>query len=828
MVFGLLRTFRGSGSASEESKALEATTLSVDAASEKAPEMEAAQEQTASLAHAPEVCSESLGLHSATPQETPIQTAITAVTSEMEAFTPELSAEEGAAEQSAASVESVARQDEAQFTDAERGTQEVTPVLMTSEQHPGDVAPPPGFDTSVEPCTDESAERPESGREDNPAKTQAVGGSPSDVSADTVGTGQIATKAQGQVPCELSGKTEAKSSMESTEDALSEERPTAMLAKGLLQAMPVEAPAMPPLPTAQPPAAEGSPPISAGAGPTNGLADQGATGGAGIEDGGDIEGPDVEPGEGAEVTGGPELPPGRARAPASQQDVAAFVQYCLKQWRRNAQQALRQARAELSKKARVASPATSSKRRQTDAGVASLAHSILAEAQELAGSTCSEDSAFAQMASTEPPFSGNAKEKLEKEAKRWWEFVVMKVAAKTCDARESKALQERLVTALRLDDPELAERIKLQRIQVEQKIEARLPDQTRSVGAELLRMVVREDGSEILEAAVETAMREAAASWADEKIRRAGLRLREKTGADALSNAALAELEAVARQALRPSTSRPPACSHAQPIPTPASSSEALSARVRTAAAPLEADLRKLMESISSARRDLARCATLIEQREAMLSGVGVGPGGTASRRESRSEVRSALELLCQQERFGEAFQRVVSWDRQSGPKCGNEEEPLSAWLCGYVLGAVAGSEAAGALDQASLTATLPETFLARTPCPLPDGELQLALMVLLLEHMSSSQVSLEQILAGMEWVLALQQLFEPHGPDICSALLESVGPMAQILGELQRGTAPQALVDAASSAERQRVAQSARLAAKQLELFRRVALQGP
>lgn len=210
-----------------------------------------------------------------------------------------------------------------------------------------------------------------------------------------------------------------------------------------------------------------------------------------------------------------------------------------------------------------------------------------------------------------PPLLGRVA--VEREVRRWWGNALERVAARTADAREGRALHDRLVTALE-QQPDadvaglLAEQLAPLRQQLQQHLQEELRHRLASAGAREVREGLR-CGVEQFEVLVDSTISEMQAAWTDEPMRQAMHRLH--TAMDTASHAEVAAATAAAtvREVLRPLTWPPPA----EPEESAAAPPKvgALLARLRTATAPLAAAAQQLASSSDELHEELARLSEL-------------------------------------------------------------------------------------------------------------------------------------------------------------------------------------------------------------------------
>lgn len=245
--------------------------------------------------------------------------------------------------------------------------------------------------------------------------------------------------------------------------------------------------------------------------------------------------------------------------------------------------------------------------------------------------------------------------------------------------------------------------------------------------------------------------------------------------------------------------------------PLPGSASVAglrasFASRLRVATAPLQRDLNLAARDIELAGASLKNCRKVLAQ------------SGNASKSSASdaSLERDAVLAAAASGRLHDALKRAMAWDDQ-GNLCA--DGMCSPSLVEEVLLQLQDA------SQAEEEDTSPEDLLSRpdVAAELQDTRLRLTLTCALLELAVRHGAGLIQSERNLDWAVGLMQAVECDDSELSSAGLDALQPrIAHALEQLQRGQAPASLTDA-GSAERRRVAVTARLAMKSLAVLTRM-----
>lgn len=217
-----------------------------------------------------------------------------------------------------------------------------------------------------------------------------------------------------------------------------------------------------------------------------------------------------------------------------------------------------------------------------------------------------------------------ARDPVDREMRRWWSVAMERAAVRICDAREGKALHDRLVSTLPVSDSDISgvpvELCRSLKQQIEQVIQEQVKPKTTVTCLKPFREVLR-DGGQQLEAAVEQAMGNATASWVDGKIRRSAQRLHNATSANSFASVATSTTSDAVRKTLN-SVSVPPAGHGHNDIDVAAAARPAmiptarLMERLRAVTDPVSEALGQLSQDVHSARDELTLCSNLLDEAD--------------------------------------------------------------------------------------------------------------------------------------------------------------------------------------------------------------------
>eukprot|EP00404_Azadinium_spinosum_P062112 CAMPEP_0180716278 /NCGR_PEP_ID=MMETSP1038_2-20121128/13373_1 /TAXON_ID=632150 /ORGANISM="Azadinium spinosum, Strain 3D9" /LENGTH=474 /DNA_ID=CAMNT_0022748705 /DNA_START=60 /DNA_END=1481 /DNA_ORIENTATION=- len=385
--------------------------------------------------------------------------------------------------------------------------------------------------------------------------------------------------------------------------------------------------------------------------------------------------------------------------PRTRKDVVAVAQYCLKQWNHSVQKdltrTLKKVRGELAalqpgpgQKPQGTATSPLARSEQSDSDLSKkhmmLLEELLQEARGVSEAADTGDREASQAIQAAPISSVvelGARECQEGELRRWWSGTIEKVASRTHDARDGKAFYERLGAALPHQDAEVAahlvEHLQPLRLQLERHLQEELRPRLAEAGVGELRAAMR-SGEDKLEDAVNNAMRKAAASWGDEKIRRAAERLHATTRSEAVSHAGYAGTADAVRGVLRPlvvaEVQRTGAGggmvkSTAASAASFAAVQDLILARARTATRPLDDALQRL-----ATRMELSKLETAVGGgAQPVRSGVAVEPP-------SEARISQLLSQGCFEEAFALALQAEDRHSLQGATRS------LVEWTCDQAL----------------------------------------------------------------------------------------------------------------------------------------------
>jgi len=236
---------------------------------------------------------------------------------------------------------------------------------------------------------------------------------------------------------------------------------------------------------------------------------------------------------------------------------------------------------------------------------------------------------------------------------------------------------------------------------------------------------------------------------------------------------------------------------------------EGLVARLRAARGPLVEAMRGLAAEVGDARQEVSRCDTSLGMIESLEAEGLQQLQSDRNIEETIAATRAKISRLCTEAQFEEAFSCALKCDLSSNGAVACDS--MVQWSC---------EEALAAVSPEGGDRVTPEAFLAHEPPTLRSAKVQLSLMSRLLQLAVAPAVPLDRIELNLEWVLCLEDVFEP-APSLRGAFEAAASSMSEALEELLLAKSPESLATASSSA-RQRIVRSARMVSKQLEILRR------
>lgn len=497
------------------------------------------------------------------------------------------------------------------------------------------------------------------------------------------------------------------------------------------------------------------------------------------------------------------------RRPPSQKDLIECVHFCLKAWHRSHHTLADKVRADPRlHRAKNGGDGVSSAAVPLNRSPTDVTNELLAEASAMLGACSSGPMLTTPAMERNAELVGVVRVGIEQELRKWWNGNFEK--AVRAQLATGDTISDPLSQILQQPDAEvsaiIAEQLKPARQQVEQHLQADLRSIVAAAVEEQMSVVVRESG-DMLEAAVEASVREAATTWKDENMGLVAARMRKATAADALTADASVSVAAGVRSAIALAAAGSPAAQPSAQVSSSATSPAAVrvATKLRGSMAQLEATMNQMDDDVAGIRACVVDCKSAIGR--VRLDALGVKRGkARGGRTPSREDMQKSAWEKCKSRQYEGAIREALAWDDAS---TGSPGESLTGWLCREVL--LSGENADG---------FSPEAFLAVDPCPIADDELRLQLLSTLLRHAVAGS-ELQSVDIAVQWALALGQALEP-GPWQRGAPSErALASAIDALGQISRMTGPPALVSAGTS-ERTLVARCARMALKQLELLRR------
>eukprot|EP00929_Paragymnodinium_shiwhaense_P066649 TRINITY_DN33454_c0_g1_i4.p1 TRINITY_DN33454_c0_g1~~TRINITY_DN33454_c0_g1_i4.p1 ORF type:complete len:635 (-),score=190.92 TRINITY_DN33454_c0_g1_i4:181-2085(-) len=554
---------------------------------------------------------------------------------------------------------------------------------------------------------------------------------------------------------------------------------------------------------------------------------------------GDEKGEDAEAGSPSAAAGAGGVPDGQGSkkskqpddsTPVTRKNLISYLHHCVETWKKAELKVLDKVKADPRVKAlaraerqRGGQAPPPKHKQEQERVVQRHLRQLSSEAGALADAVgaASAPNLLSGIGGDPPEVSKTTQENLEKEVRKWSSSFVEKVSAKTANGGKEGALEKNLCAVLSKTGDEGVDETHAMmgpyRQLIEQYIKAELKPQISNAVVGELKSALRQpdSGVALLEAAVDTKMREMAASWADASLSRAAQRLRTSMSSAAIVSAASDTPEAMrlaVREAMQANEGQAQ-----QDLSASASMRlrQQLQGRLRAATAPVEASLQRLSTEAASASQAMRQC---------QLAGMAVGPTASASDPSSRLSAgqprsREAMSLhirsLCAEAKYGAAFQEAAQWDGEAAAQGASDTlQSMTELACTEAL------EAAVARHP-GLEAT-PEAFMALEPGPLQGSpQVKLMLMAMLLGQAVQQGASMERLTTALDWAVAVCETWDPS--EGLSGDADADAAIVEFCSQLARGTTPAALA-AAPSATKQRVARSARSVTKQIELLQRLA----
>jgi len=372
-------------------------------------------------------------------------------------------------------------------------------------------------------------------------------------------------------------------------------------------------------------------------------------------------------------------------------------------------------------------------------------------------------------------------EEVEREAQQFLVTTLEKVITgfetlqfkRSSDAKEGQIFQEKLLAALSQDFQPAAPEL---RRQLSAELQEEVHPQLQRL-RDPLRSAVRQSTGQLSQA-VDDAMREAAASMADDKARQAAMRLNSCV-ATLEHEAHVEELAKVARSVLLPLASSDPSRNKAGK----SGLAEDFLARIQAQLLPLKDSLDQLACEVGKVRSS--------------LQGSSREPA-TASKEEATG--REELLKLLKEGRFEEACCMACEQDL-AAPQA-PDAESLAEWTCDKVL---------AMQDKESAT---PDVFLSKEPKALTSPQMQLLLMKALMQPARCRVSKLDRLERNLEWAMSLAHDLH-FNPAALSSFQEVISDILQGKGSMST---------AGSTPAGRRVKSSARMAMKQLEVLQQTA----
>jgi len=309
-------------------------------------------------------------------------------------------------------------------------------------------------------------------------------------------------------------------------------------------------------------------------------------------------------------------------------NLLELVEFCLKRSALSQQKELEVLHRNLTPHASASSvPVAGNPGNGCDTATAECSRDLSTEVQGLfdAAAAAPDERAVQRLLSNNPlSVSRVARDPVDREMKRWWSVAIERAAMRICDAREGKALHDRLVSTLPVSDSDIpgvpVELCRSLKQQIEQVIQEEIKPKTTVTCLKPFREVLR-DGGQQLEAAVEQAMGNATASWVDGKIRRSAQRLHSATSASSFASVATSTTADAVRKTLNSISVAPAGHGHndmdvataARPVMIPTAR---LMERLRAETDPVSEALRQLTHDVHSARDELALCSNLLDEAD--------------------------------------------------------------------------------------------------------------------------------------------------------------------------------------------------------------------